>query len=186
MKIVRQFPVGLALSLSEVKAYLKITHSNEDRLLTHLIKTAEDLVGERHGHYALTRQLEMTVPLVYPKPQGLRRYIHRLYYHYPFASLALAPIQSIDRVIIQRDDGEQKQLDPHRWKVLETHWPTRVMIKVLEGHSTEIRLTVGYGAEGDTIPPTLRHQILSLVQRLYKNRGSLEEQANPFPRRLSL
>ena len=186
MKLVRQFPVGLALSLSEVKAYLKITHPNEDKLLTHLIRTAEDLLGERHGHYALTRQLEITTPLVYPKPSGLRRYVHRLYYHYPFASLALTPIQSIDRVMIQRDDGEQKELDPHRWKMMETHWPKQLTVKVMEGQSATIRVTVGYGEDPDTVPSMLRHQILSLVQRLYKNRGSLEEQTTPFPRRLSL
>jgi uncharacterized phiE125 gp8 family phage protein len=186
MSITRQPPDTLALALGDVKRYLKITRPNEDALVADLIKTAEDFLGEQRGHYALLRQVEVNAPLIYPPRQRLMRDPYRRYHYYPMVSLSLSPIQSIDRVVIARDDGKEKEIPSNRWVLTNSRWPRKLMLKVLTGEWARVTLTVGHGDTPDVIPPTLRHQLLALVQRLYKNRGELDSSAITFPRRLSL
>lgn len=181
-------PESLALSLVEVRSHLRIVHTTDDRLLTHLIKTAESIIGEKQGHYGLTRSVEITKALIYDKIRG-RGYPLRLYDVYPWVSLPLFPIQHIETVILLLEDGKQKTLEPCRFRWLNDRgpcWPPKLLVKVLEGTAVQISLTVGYGAQTDSIPPILRHQILGEVERLYEKRHLVDQMIRPFPKRLSL
>jgi len=178
-------PLQMALPLNEVRAYLKILQPAEDRLLTHLVKTAAALVAKRHGHYALTQRVRVTAPLIHDVTRGLRRYA-RLFYHYPFITLSLYPIQSVEQVEVLRRDGKRRVIDPRFWSLSHTRGPHRLTIKVMDGASVQVDLTVGYGGEPEAIPITLRQQILFQVGKLYEKRDDLLVEDALFPRQLSL
>jgi uncharacterized phiE125 gp8 family phage protein len=177
-------PFEIAVSLAEVKAHLKILGPAEDRLLELLIKTAEAVVANRHGHYAITQRVRVTATLIQDQARGLKRY-PRLFYHYPFITLPLHPIQSVEKVHIMRFDGKRRSLDPRYWSLSHTKGPHRLTMKVLDGMTAEVELRVGYGDEAGMIPPTLRQQILVQVGKLYEKQDLLA-QVTIFPRRLSL
>jgi uncharacterized phiE125 gp8 family phage protein len=178
-------PFEIALSLAEVKAYLKILSPAEDRLLEHLIRTAEALVANRHGHYAITQRVKVTAPLIHNHARGLKR-SPRLFYHYPFITLPLHPIQSVEKVQVLRFDGKRRTLDPRYWSLSHTKNPHRLTMKVIDGMTAEIELRVGYGDHAGMVPLTLHQQILLKVGKLYEKRDDCFLQSSVFPRRLSL
>jgi uncharacterized phiE125 gp8 family phage protein len=177
-------PLEMAVSVAEVKAYLKILSPAEDRLLELLIKTAEAVVAERQGHYAITQRVRVLSPLIQDHPRGLRRY-PRLFYHYPFVALPLHPIQSVEKVQVIRLDGKRRTLDPRLWSLSYTKGPHRLTMKVLDAMAAEVELRVGYGDSADKVPLPLHQQILMQVEKLY-NKRDLLAQITIFPRRLSL
>jgi uncharacterized phiE125 gp8 family phage protein len=174
-------PLEMSLSLDEVKAFLKILSPREDRLLVHLIKTAEALVAERQGHYALTQRVRITGPLIHDRTRGLRPEA-RHFSHYPFITLPLHPIQLVERVEVFRLDGRRRLIEPRFWSLSHTRGPHRLTVKVADGDTLQADLRVGYGDTPEMVPLSLHHQILVKVAKLYEKSETLYGVL--FPRQL--
>lgn len=181
VKIIQQ-PAQEPVSLSEIKAYVRITHSYDDDLLESMIKSARQLAEE------FTNQsfCERTLQVQFNK--------NELYHELPYG-----PVGEVTEVVSIRDGDESNPdyrvegLTDKRVKILSYHISA---IDTSENSELKVTYTAGYGISEktsdlpdivkdalkeqvmiwyeikDTWSPVLNHGVLSKL-RLIRNNSVL-------------
>jgi uncharacterized phiE125 gp8 family phage protein len=157
-------PAALPVSLSEVKAQLRIEHDDENNYLDRLINAAIAMVDAK----GILGQAIITQTWAQWLPQTPDREI----------LLAIGPVQSVDAVKYYDDDGILQTDTLANFDVFGLpfskivkpktgfNWP----IPQVRPDAIKIEYTVGYGDTSASVPDTIRHAMLMLIAYWYENR----------------
>lgn len=157
-------PAALPVSLSEVKAQLRIEHDDENNYLDRLINAAIAMVDAKGilGQAIITQTWAQWLPHT-PDREIL---------------LAIGPVQSVDAVKYYDDDGILQTDTLANFDVFGLpfskivkpktgfNWP----ISQVRPDAIKIEYTVGYGDTSAGVPDTIRHALLMLIAYWYENR----------------
>lgn len=157
-------PAATPISLSEVKAQLRIEHEDDDLLLVRLIKVATaytDVQGAL-GHAMISQKWGQWITST--PEQSVK--------------LTLGPVISVDAVKYYDTDGNLQTDTLSNYEIYGTQFAKTIGPKegfnwpVAEDRSDAIRIeyTIGYGTSSSDVPDTLRHAMMMLIGHWYENR----------------
>jgi len=146
-----------AVALVEVKAFLRIAHSEEDALIAGFIRSAEGACEAFTGLALIAREAVETV-----EASGAWR------------RLSLAPVRSIEEVVSVSGDGSEAALAAERYAVdIDAAGDGWVRVaRSGEFTRARVRFTAGMAADWNGVPEPLRQGIVRLAAHLYAARGS--------------
>jgi len=156
-------PTSEALSLKEVKDYLRIEHAEEDDQLVTMIMAATFEVEKYLNRSLLTQTWVLSLE------------------KYPSGNITLfnGPVQSITTITSSLLDGSQDIFDNTQYFLANKQekpivsleygaiWPPNVL-RPTEG--VKIVYVCGHGDTSDDIPSSIRQALLHIVASLYENR----------------
>lgn len=158
-------PATEPVSVETAKAWLRVSHSDDDALIADLIRSAREHVETRTGLALITQSWRERLedwPRDRLSASGLA------------VRLARAPLVSVEAVRVRGRDIALTEWDPAEYRV-ETGEPGRLVAILpftlprpeVRGGGIEIDFTAGYGETPDDVPAPLRAAILHLVAASY-------------------
>jgi uncharacterized phiE125 gp8 family phage protein len=162
-------PAAEALTLADVKAHLRIDASDEDDILSSLIRTAREHL-ERTSALALVTQTLRLYLDCWPE-DGL-------------VEITRGPVQAISEIHVYDAEGVETtvSLDGH---VLDGNArPARLFLRDRPGpgeplNGIEIDFTAGFGDTGAEVPDTLKRAMLTHIAQMYEFRGAVSPADQP-------
>ena len=146
-------PAEEPITASEAKAFLRITGSAEDTLVSRLITTARE-AAESYLQRSLVTQ---TWKLSYDDYAPSRILLPR------------GPVQSITNVKLIARDGTEIAVDPDAY-YLNAGKELLVLEAPLIGHMIEVTYITGYGA-ASAVPSAIRQGMFSHIAEMYEKRA---------------
>lgn len=176
-------PTQEPLSLQEVKDYLRIEDSTDERILQSMIETARRF-AEQHTGRALMQQTihqfidgydEMEDPLF----EGFRTGPYLTYYK-NYITLASSPVISVTSVSTFNDEDTETTFAASRYFVDNVREPSRIVLRNGETFPTALRVAnaikivyvAGYSSPF-SIPEPIRLGMLQHIAHLYEHRGDM-------------
>jgi len=157
-------PAPLPVPLAEVKAYLRLSVSDEDALLAGLARAAADMCEAFTGRALIERAVEEILAAA-----GA------------WTRLGAAPVRAILGVETLAEDGEASALAAEDYAV-DIDAAGDGWVRLLAGSDAK-RIRVSYQAgmasDPNGIPEALRHGIVRLTAHLYMRRDGAEDTAPP-------
>lgn len=163
------------ITLSEVKEWLRIDSSDEDTIITKMIKAVRFNAEEYTRKAFITQTWKLTMQ-DFPRDSdnfipGFPRLTGR-----DFIRLPRTPVQSVSSVkyydnadILQTFSSTNYTVGEDRIYLKGTStWPSDTR----EGMSVEITVVSGYGAKTTDVPEDLRQAMIEHVAFKYENRGA--------------
>lgn len=156
-------PLVTPVSLAEAKAHLRVTHSDEDAVITGLIEAATSHF-DGHGELGRAMITQTWAQWVNQAPGWVRLRMG------PFLSLVSVEYYDTDNALqtatlsdfeIWRD-GDFVTLKPKK----DFTWPEAYT----RPDAIKITYTAGFGGAGSDVPQSIRHAILLTVGHLFENR----------------
>ncbi len=159
-------PASEPVTVADAKAHLRIDGSEEDVLIASLLLTSR-LHIETALSLALVTQ-SWTLKLdCWPPGRDVE--------------LPLSPLRSVDEVRIKDASGVAVIVPAESYLVDLAARPARLVwnnvmppMPQVPANGIEIDLTVGFGADGDSVPAPLKHAILMLAAHWYEHRDPQE------------
>ena len=156
-------PAVEPLSLAEAKAHLRVTHGDDDAIISTLIVSARRRVEARTGLRLVT--------------QGWSQFLD----FWPaggMVDLDVNPVSAVSDVIIYGDTDTASTIDAAHYFLDATSNPARVVFRQGRNPSPpgrrakgiEVRLTAGFGLAA-AVPVDLKQAILLLVADAFAHRG---------------
>ena len=184
-------PTQEPLSLQEVKEYLRVEDSTDERILRPFIQTARN-IAEEHTGRALMQQTHTLFVDAYdeladPLWEGFRTGPYLNYYKNHIV-LPRAPVQSVSSVSTFNDEDTETTFAASRYYVDNVREPSRVVLRQGETFPTALRVAnaikvvyvAGY-ANAYAVPEPIRMGMLQHIAYLYEHRGDMYEAAAPMP-----
>lgn len=159
-------PAELAVTLSEVKAQLRIDDASQDSLITSYIKAATRMAEHETGLRFVTQTLAVTYDA----------FVARV-------DLGVAPVQSVSSVTYADADGVSQTLSSGAY-VLDTSG-TMGAGAIVAAYGTEwpdtydmpgvvrVEYVAGFGSDATTTPDPARAWIMLCVSQLYAGCGDI-------------
>jgi len=166
-------PSGNCVTLTDVKAQLRIDTSDDDTLLERMIDTAEDLLQNRYGWAFLTQTREEVLDAF---PSGM----DEISLQFPIVT-AISSIKYIDEDNVEQTwpatewqydiDGTFARIKPaYGYEYPDTYPDTFNVVRV--------RYVTGYATVA-TVPNCIKHAILLLIGDWYENREAFNLRTIP-------
>lgn len=160
-------PVGEPVSVSDAKTWLRVSHFDEDTLISDLITSARERI-EHHTGLALIAQSWRETLDDWPR--------HRLDAGGQAVRLARRPVVSVESVSTLGAQGQWVVWAPSEYRV-ELGEPGRLIATLpfslpQLAHCAgglQIDFTAGFGPSGQDVPAALREAILRMVGAAYAN-----------------
>ena len=179
-------PSAEPLALSDVKAYLRVSGSGEDTLISTMIQAAREFCEEFTGRALITQTLTLTLDATNeiddPLFEGTRTgpYIN---FYKDFITLPKPRVQSVTTVKTFADDDSATTFASSKYFVDTSRDPARVVLRTGETWPTALRVAnaievvyiAGYGNAGTDVPAPLRLGMLQHVAYLYDQRGDMKD-----------
>lgn len=154
-------PEDEPLTLADAKTYLRITHDDEDMLISDLI-IAVRMTAEQWLKRSLMTQ---SWKLAYDD------------YIDDCVILPMGPVDSVTSVIIVSRDTTTQEVDSGIY-YLNAAQDTLIFDAALVGFRIEITYVAGYG-NADAVPQPIKQGMLAHIAALYDRRGEVEGGALP-------
>lgn len=154
-----QPPAAEPLALDDVKAYLRLTSTADDALITALIIAARQACEAFTGLALVSRQYSLFCD-VWPRPLELPR----------------PPLISVAGVYVYGADNAATALDVAEYTVDAAAYPARIVANNTppaagrDVNGIEVRYTAGYGA-GTDVPALLKLGMKQYIAWVYSHRG---------------
>jgi uncharacterized phiE125 gp8 family phage protein len=151
-----------AVALDEVKAFLRISHSEEDALVAGFIRSAQAACEAFTGLALIDREAAETITA-----------------SSSWQKLGLAPVRSIEALAAVEANGDETALPADAYAVdIDAGGDGWVRVTRSGGlKRVRVRFRAGYAADWNGVPEPLRQGIVRLAAHLYSARG--EDQAAP-------
>ena len=155
-------PTGYPVVLADVKAYMKVTSTAENDLITNMIIAATESIEDYTGQYFISRTVQGDFDSI----------MQTGYERYPFVTLRRGPLSSVTSVQVSIDStytDEDYQIKKRN------HGYPRILFDDFTAGLDDIpfplRITfvAGYGAVS-VIPQNIKFAIMGFVNFMYKNR----------------
>ena len=182
-------PSAEPLSLQEVKEYLRVEDSTDERVVQPLISTARQF-AELHLNRSLMQQtitltLDALIEQDQPLYEGMRT-APDLNYYKNYIVLPRSPVQSVTSVKTFDDEDTATTFASTKYYVDTTREPARIVLRTGETFPTALRVAnaievvyvAGY-TSAFTIPEPIRLGMLQHIAYLYEHRGDMYEASNP-------
>lgn len=154
----------LPISLAELKAFLRVTVSDEDALLAGLARAAADMCEAFTGRALLDRAVEEVLAAASR-----------------WTRLGAAPVRAIEGVAALGDDGGATALAAGAYAI-DVDAAGDGWVRVLAaGGAKRVRVSYRAGLAGDPngLPEALRHGIVRLAAHLYAHREQADRADPP-------
>jgi uncharacterized phiE125 gp8 family phage protein len=164
-------PAAEPLSLSEAKAHLRVTHTDDDTYISTLIVSARRRVEAATGLKLVTQGWSQFMDCW---PDG------------GMVDVAVKPVSAITDVITFGDTDTAAPIDPAHYFLDASSNPARLVFRQgrnpappgRRAKGIELRITAGFGTAG-AVPQELKQAILLLVADQFANRGDDASRAMP-------
>ena len=158
------------VSLAEAKAHLRVSHSEEDQLISTLISSARRIVEARSS--LLLIQQDWTCYRDDWPDNGI-------------IDLPLAPVMSVNSLTVFSDEDIPASIDPAHFYADTASRPPRLLLRGSRvwtrpgriASGIAIGVTAGFGPAATAVPEPLRQAMLILVAHWFEHRGN----GNPPP-----
>ncbi|MEP7456789.1 phage head-tail connector protein [Phyllobacterium sp. SB3] len=146
------------VTLAEVRQFLRLGDTSEDKLLDGLIKAARETLEKQTGLALINQTFR-----IYVDQWPVRGLI----------KLGKYPVQSIVAATTYHGDGTPVSIASQNLHLEAGSRPARLYIasRVQVSNAIEVDFICGFGETGQEIPDALRHAILTLVAHWYEFRG---------------
>ena len=152
------------VDLTEVKAHLRVTQSDEDLLIDSLVKTAREMVEIKSLHAMITQTWDYYLG-EFPGDD--------------FIKLPMPPLQSVSGVYAIDTAGSEAEFSAASYFVDDKSVPGRVVLKygqswpsttLQPANGVRIRFTCGFGDTGQDVPAVCIAAIKLLVSHYFEQR----------------
>jgi uncharacterized phiE125 gp8 family phage protein len=166
-------PATEPVTLAEAKAHLRITHADDDAVISTLIKTARQQLETRTGVGFITQAWSLFLD-DWPETGEIR--------------IPIAPVLDVTDIRVWSDADVSSTIDPAHYLEDRASKPPRIVLRgsrswVRPGriaNGIEVQLSVGYGAGPASVPEPLRQAILELAAHWFASRGDEAAQGEPL------
>ena len=189
--IVNTEPAQEPVTLQEVKEYLRVEDSTDERTIRPLIESARRYAEEYLGRALVSTTFqqfydsldEMEDPLF----EGVRQGPYLNYYKNHLV-LAKGPVISVTHVKTFDDSDTSTTMASSKYYLDNAREPARIVLRTGETFPTalrvanaiEVQYVAGYSSIY-SIPEPIRLGILQHIAQLYEHRGDMYEAKNPYP-----
>lgn len=176
-------PAVEPLSLAEAKAHLRVTHADDDTLISALVKTAREMAEAFTGRAFITRNISLFLD-GWPARHGAQWWdgVREGAGTEPAdmaLSLPRAPLFSVTDIRVYSAADEASTYAASGYFVDTTGPRGRIVLKDSAVPPTpgrnasgiEVRYTAGYGATSTAVPAPIIEALRQTVAHLYANRG---------------
>ena len=184
-------PTAEPVSLQEVKQYLRVEDSTDERVIRPFIETARRFCEEHIGRSLMQQGLTLFIDAYDdtndPLWEGTRTGPYLNYYK-NYITLPKPPVISVTSVSTFADDDTETTMAASRYFVDNVREPARVVLRQGETFPTALRVanaikvvyTAGY-TTAFTVPEPIRMGLLQHIAYLYEHRGDMYDGAMPMP-----
>ena len=165
-------PAFLPVSLSQIKAHLRLDHADEDDYLTHLNEVATQLIQVYLGR-SLIKQ---TWSLIWKQPESCPLRLTKRLMKPAQIQLKFPPLLSLKSVHFL--DGEKKKKIDRYFLNLFSLVPYLELSSFFE--IVEIVYEAGYGERPNTVPAPICHAIMATITEFYETRETVSIPANNY------
>ena len=166
-------PTVEPVTLAEAKAHMRVSHAEEDQLISTLISTARRIVEARSG-LVLLQQVWTSYLDDWPEA-GL-------------VELPFAPVMSVNMVAVFGEDDVEASIDPAHYYADTASRPPRLMLRGSRvwakpgriANGIAITVTAGFGSAASSVPEPLRQAVLILVAHWFEHRGAADPPPLPL------
>ena len=184
-------PTQEPVTLQEVKEYLRVDDSTDERIIRPFIETARRFCEEHTGRALMTQTLTLFIDAFEdiddPLFEGIRTGPYLNYYK-NYVVLPRSPVVSVTHVKTFDDSDTETVFAASKYFLDSAREPARIVLRTGETFPTalrvanaiEVKYVVGYTSQFN-IPEPLRLGILQHIAYLYEHRGDMYDAKLPYP-----
>ena len=188
---VKTEPQQEPVTLQEVKEYLRVEDSTDERTIRPLIETARRFAEEHMGRALVsttfTQFYDAVSDMDSPLWEGMRTGPYLNYYK-NYLTLGKGPVTSVTHVKTYQDDDSAETMSTSKYYVDHNREPARIVLRTGETFPTALRVAnaieveyvAGYSSIY-SIPEPIRMGILQHIAHLYEHRGDMYEAKLAYP-----
>ena len=184
-------PTQEPVTLQEVKEYLRVDDSTDERIIRPFIETARRFCEEHTGRALMTQTLTLFLDafedIEDPLWEGMRTgpYIN---YYKNYVVLPRSPVASVTHVKTFDDADTETTFAATKYYLDSAREPARIVLRTGETFPTalrvanaiEVKYIAGYTSQYN-VPEPLRLGILQHIAYLYEHRGDMYDAKLPYP-----
>ncbi len=177
------------ITIAEAKIYIRVDGSDEDSLITDMIKMARLKIESYTSRAFINQTFDYFIDMFpsnfrrEPWWDGTRtgRSDHHLFNQSDFLKLPKSPVTSITSISTFAADNTETTFDASNFRLDNASVPARIVLNdnavwpsdLRDTQAVKIVFVAGYGATAADVPALVKQATYSLVAHYYENRGDM-------------